>query len=491
MAQIPVCSTVQAADTDSTSLSVTRDCEPTAASQWLFMEPNEIGNFSPEIGTVARDPISLDRQNRKGTITSLTASPEFTADTVQEMMGYFGDAFLYSTWKGASPTGLDVTAATATGYAVTAGGDLAEGTLIYVTGFPTPENNGLKVVGAASTSTDIVVAGTVAETAPAGARLRTAGVQCTSGDLTVNADGNLTSTVLDFTTLDLTVGQFVHVGGESTASKFAVADNYGLARIESISENLLEIGQTEQPFTVDAGTGQTVQLLFQSFVRNVSVDDPDFQRVRHTMEARYNTAPVTYEYAREAYCNTLELSFPSEDKSTMSLGFIAKDIEAPVTARKDGAAWNNQALTEAFNTASDFMRLRVADIDGNGVTSYFKDTTINIDNGAQPETVLGSLTAAFVNLSNFTVTLDTEAVMTDGAVLAAIRNNTTVSLQASLRNNEGGFVVDLPAMTLGDGSKNLSRNEKVKVTISANCFKDDILGYTMGISLFAWLPPAE
>ena len=36
-----------------------------------YLEPNEISDYGADITTVARNPISKDRQNRKGTISDV------------------------------------------------------------------------------------------------------------------------------------------------------------------------------------------------------------------------------------------------------------------------------------------------------------------------------------------------------------------------------------------------------------------------------------
>jgi hypothetical protein len=185
----------------------------------------------------------------------------------------------------------------------------------------------------------------------------------------------------------------------------------------------------------------------------------------------------------------MTISMPLEDKATIETSFVAKDIEAPTTTRKLGV-WSNQKQTEAVNTSADFMRLRVTGADGNGMDTYFKDATLTINNGASPESVLGNLGAAFVNFDNFVVGLETEVVLVNDAVIAAIRNNDTVALTTALRNADGGVVYDVPACTLGDGSLSLPRNEKVKVATTVEAFKDPNLGYTLGVSLFGYLPPA-
>ena len=74
------CEQNRAADSNATGLAVTKSDVFDANTQWLYMEPNEISNFSGVIEKVARDPISQDRQRRKGSITSVSTAPQFTAD---------------------------------------------------------------------------------------------------------------------------------------------------------------------------------------------------------------------------------------------------------------------------------------------------------------------------------------------------------------------------------------------------------------------------
>lgn len=86
------------------------------------------------------------------------------------------------------------------------------------------------------------------------------------------------------------------------------------------------------------------------------------------------------------------------------------------------------------------------------------------------------------------VTLETEVVLTDARVAAAIRNNTTCGLQYVQQNNEGAVLVDIPSMTLGDGARNIAAGEKVKISTTGTAFKDTELGYAVGFTLFPYLP---
>mgnify|MGYP002147314755 CR=1 FL=1 len=67
------------------------------------------------------------------------------------------------------------------------------------------------------------------------------GIQGATADLEIDASGNLISTVLDFTTLPLSVGQRIWIGGDSAGTKFATAADRGEARITVIAAHKLTL----------------------------------------------------------------------------------------------------------------------------------------------------------------------------------------------------------------------------------------------------------
>ncbi|MBB5411905.1 hypothetical protein HDG34_005871 [Paraburkholderia sp. HC6.4b] len=481
------CTQNGAADTNATNLAICKTCMPVAATMWENLQPNDISNFSAAITTVAREPISDLRQRRKGTVTDLKAAPEFKADTTLSMIATFMDGFLMSQWQGVAVDGIVPTAVEDDSVSMPVGPVLAEGALVAMSGFGIQANNGLHSVAAGSTATSIAIPGLLEEIPPPTARVFIAGVTPLAGDLQWDGINGLTSVQLDFTTLPLIVGSAIWIGGATAAEQFEGGLG-GIARIASISSNRLALVDLNGPATADQGAGKSIPIFFGSFVSNVRTSDPRFTDVRYTMEASYNTVPPLYEYARDCRANELALDFPLAQKSTMDVKFVGRDVQAPTTERLPGLQWADQQYNTAFNTAADFIRLKVADLDGAGVTTFLGSTTITAKNNRAGENTLGMLGATFVNFGNFDLDISTEAIFTNGAVLSAVRNNQTVSLQWFLANHDGGVYFSVPSMTLGDGSKTLSVNQKIKIKTTASGYVDDALGYTMGVTLFRYLP---
>lgn len=594
------------------------------STSWRLVEPNSVGRFGAELTTVQRQPISKDKQLRKGTVTDLDSAVEWEGDLTNAHVIDFVEGFLYAdavhpggtdlasfaptsvtggtqatdtltltgnavadeevvigaktyVWKasvgatanqvligadadesldnliaainggagsgtlygsatvahtqvtaaaGAGDT-MDITAiaagtagnsiatttdmsngswaggnGTMTGgtdgyWVVAADGDLAIRTLVYSRGFDDSANNGLFVLASGSTGTNIIPSGSslVADASPnTNAELEVAGVQGASGDLQINSDGDLISSSLDFTTLDLTVGQWIKIGGEASATKFATAANNAFARIEAIAANKLTLAWRNASFVADTGSSKTIHVYYGRFIRNVAVDHANYHEISYSFEAAYadlgGVGTDMYEYARGNYPNVWTLNLPLADKATCSFTFVGTDTEVPTTSRDSGAS---SAIlpnrTAPYNTSDDIARLGVYETDETGITTYFKSCNISINNNVSAEKTLGNLGATFLNTGNFTVTMEAQVLFTDAGVLEAIRENDTVAFSTIVSNDDdGGMVMDIPSMTLGGGAKSLPQNETILVSFTGTAFKDPTLGYSTSVSLFPYLP---
>ena len=487
--------------TDATNLNVAREASlgTLTSPNWLKLQPNDITSWGPKYKKSYRDPIAKTRQMEKGVVVDVDSAVGLSMDYTQEHGNEFLEGFLFSERTGPkvfAGTNIPPTAVTSTGYTVASAGALTEGWLIHAKGFATAANNGLKVVGSSSTGTEIKTSGLTTEAAiPASqnASVEVAGVQGATADIVMTAGGNLTSTVLDFTTLSLTVGQYIKIGGSTTATKFATAANNGYARISVIAAGQLTLDWASGTFAADVGTGKTIQLLFGQFLRNVDPDHADFLERSYAFEVAWeglaDGGGDEYEYAYGNYCNELAINLPTAEKVGMTLGFIGTTTAAPSETRDSDAANARVPVSKGgFNTTNDMARLRIAGTDEVGDTTYFKSLNLSIGNGVTPVKVIGTMGAAFMNYGKLKVQLDGEMLFTSSEVLAAIAANTTMALQFGIANDDGGIYVDIPALTVENGDRKLPRGETVTVSLGLMAHKDTTLGYSMGISFFPYLP---
>jgi hypothetical protein len=142
----------------------------------------------------------------------------------------------------------------------------------------------------------------------------------------------------------------------------------------------------------------------------------------------------------------------------------------------------------AINTSADFLRLRVTNTDETGVSTDFKSLTITIKNNVTPEKVLGTLGGKYMNAGMFEVEMGANVLFTSDDIVKAMRDNRTVTMEVGVRNEDGGFVLDIPAMTVEGGDKDFPVNQTVAIAAKTTAFQDPFFGYSASFSTFPYLP---
>lgn len=481
--------------TNNFSMSYAKETSPGVlggSPEWKLLEPNNIPTFGAETETVAREPISKRRQRRKGKISDLSSSVEVEHDTTMDPLEDFIGSFVVANWQGTMPQAVqscDADSFTVLDNSIT----FAVDDLVHVRGMTNAVNNGLHVVNGVPTATDITVATalTVEASAPSNAVVERAGIRGAAGDFEINASGNLISTAQDFTLLPLFPGQTIWIGGEAAANQFFEQGNsdtnYGYARIVTVSANELVLDKKTSTFVLDDGTdtgsggsNRQIDLFFGRFLRNVDVDDADYIEDTYHFEGAYDNLENSpsgpgYEYAIGNYANELTLTLPETDKSTMTVGFIGIDTEDIVDAagRKTGAANALEPVrVDSFGTSTDIARIRLSQIDENGLTTCFRNATITLQNNVEPEKCLGTLGSPFINLGNFFVNLEATILFTEKLVIKAIKDNETVSMDFVLDNSDGAISFDIPAMTLGGGAREFALNRSITASLTGEAYGD-------------------
>ena len=486
-------------------------------SDWKLLEPNDIGTFGAETTTTPRSPISKNRQRRKGKITDLDSAADFEADATIDMFEDFIEGFVFAraihhdlTFRGAHVANgayqlqgdeADISAGQASRL-LNAAGVI---TLLAARGYSNAANNGLQALGTAGAANDsrLAVAGLTTEDAPANAVVELAGLR--TDDCTWDYDdadyATLTSAgdIADWSVF-LTVGQHVHFGSPDSAGAVTNAftnvtaeDTFGYARVRSISGASVVFDKLDATLKFDGGAAKTTDIMFGRFVRNVSVDDADYLERSFQFEAAYDNLQDPgpgdeYEYAKGNYCNEMSFELPLTDKATVSLGFVGTDTDSPSSTRKNGAASpRDPSGTDAFNTSSEIARLRVQELDEDGLTTDFKSMTLTLNNQASPEKVLGTLGARFMNVGVFLVDMEATLLFTNSGVVSAIRNNTALQADFVLKNDDQAICVDLPRITLGGGGKSFPVNESVNIAVTGEAYGDPAAEVTTSIG-FSFIP---
>ncbi len=490
-----------------------------AGTVWFLLEPNTINTFGADITTVARQPISRNRQRRKGTITDLDSAVEFEEDLTLSSFRDFIEGFTFVTGINSDVTNLASTAAETTGdtYTVAAlsaaqANKMEVDTLIWAAGFTNAANNGLKAVDAdiATSATAISVAENLVDEAapPAAARVSIAGHRIAAGDVvtwnfgTTTATLNQTGIVAAVQALGLTLGQVVHIGsillpGDTTVvnafENSAANDIFGFCRLIQFSgadDLIFDKLDVALKFDDLTDPATAVDILFGEFIRNVATTSSEFLERSFQFEMESPNLDVggasEFEYAKGNFCNTAGFNLPLTDKAIVTFGFIGTDTDSPVTAgsRKTGAsAATDPNDVAAFNTSSDIARLRITEVDEDGLTTDFKSLNLAFNNNVSPEKVLGTLGAKFLNTGNFEIDIEAQLVFTEGLVVNKIRDNETLTMDFILKNVDGTIAVDIPSMTLAGGGRDFPVNESVLINTTAQAFQDATLGYSIGVSI--------
>lgn len=488
---------------------------------WTQTEPNTINEQGASITTVARNPISLNRQRRKGTVTDLDSPVGFEADTTMDSFrDFIGGFLLVETINGdvtqLAATGAETTGDTYTGLTALVAAQAAKfvnGTLIWVNGGAIAANNGLKQIDtdASATDTALAVADNLTDESGASFEISFAGFRIASTDsptwtwsagakqATLAGVTGLGTTLI---ALGLTAGQIVHIGSiaslgggiQNAFENSAANDMFGYARVVSIAANSIVFDKVAAALQFTDGTAPAtaVDIVFGEFLRNVPVNDDDFCEIAYTFEAAFpglgNGTPGNsddaYQYAIDNFASTMAFVLPLQDKATITFGFVGTDTQNPTTTRATGAsAAAAPVRTAAFNTTSDIARLRITEVDEDGITTDFKSLTLNLNNNVSKENVLGQLAARFINFGNFDVDIEAQLLFTNPLVVNKIRDNETVTMDFILKNDDGVIAIDIPSMTLGGGGKEFPVNESVLINTTAQAFGDPDLGTSIGVSI--------
>jgi hypothetical protein len=474
---------------------------------WWPLEPNSYNDFGGNVTTIARNPISNDRQRKKGVIVDLDASGGFNTDLTYNNIQPLLQGFMFADFRakpeigGYGSTAIASVSATDDSFnGTTIFGDLEVGDMVHASGFTNASNNGMHVIATQTANKITTGSVLVTETAPTGAKLVKVGLQAGTGELDVVVSGDLpriTSSGVDLTTLGLIPGEWIFVGGDSSTLRFTNAENNGFKRIKAVAAGYIEIDKSSTTMVAEANTTATVQV----FIGRLLINETGTNIVRRTYQLeRTLGAPdtaqpleVQSELITGAVPSELVINLATAEKLTIDLSFMAMDHElrSGATGVKAGAR-PDLVESDAYNTSNDISRVKMTILDAgeanpDALFAYITEATITVTNNVSANKVIGIIGASDMTAGNYAASGSLTAYFVDVAALQAIRDNASVTLDFILAKSNSGIVIDFPLITLGEGRATMEQDQPVTLPLSFEGAKGPY-GYTMSLGFFDYLP---
>lgn len=364
-------------------------------------------------------------------------------------------------------------------YAVLTGTAFVPGMMIQALGFTNSANNGV-FEALAGTSATAIVRGdvTVDETPGVNAILRQVGVVGATGDIEADATG-LISTIFDFTTLNLAVGQWVKAGGTAAGDQFATAENNGWARISSIDTNDLNFDVLPVGWSTDDGSGKTIKLWFGDYIRNGT------EKKSYSIERQYlDQSSVLYELFTGMTVDTFNLSAEAAAIVTSSFGFLGKD-SAMSTTRTSGATDKAATTNDVLNSSSNIASIR----EGGSVISgsnFVLNLSVNVANNLRRNNAVGSVGAIEMGVGESTITGELTTYFDNSDLVDKVIDNTETSLDFRfIDSDDQAMIVDMPRVKYSSGAPDVTgKNTDVTANLQYQALRDTTLGYQIQMQRF-------
>jgi hypothetical protein len=120
--------------------------------------------------------------------------------------------------------------------------------------------------------------------------------------------------------------------------------------------------------------------------------------------------------------------------------------------------------------------------------------TINLNNNLNPNKAVSVLGAFDITGGTFEVGGSITAYFSNVSAIAAIRNNSDVTMDLVLAKANAGIALDIPLITLGDGKLNVEQDEPITIPVTNEAASgakvDPNMDHTLMMVFFDYLPTA-
>lgn len=479
---------------------------------WFQVQPNQVRDFGGNVSKTAREFIVPDRQRRKGQTTDLDSAGSFNHDLVQEGLQSLFQGFMFSSFREKVNT-VVVTSIDGTldDYVAAADmDDFAAGDLVFATGFDLAANNGLKRVTAVTTTLLSVAESLTTDASPAaGHKIYQVGFQFVANDAVMDvASGDLprlVSAAKTMTDFGLVPGEYIYIGGDTTPTKFTDAANAGFCRVRSVAATYIELDKAPATLIAEVlSGGETLQIFFGRVLKNETGTNivRRTYNLERTLGAPDDALPanIQSEYVTGAVPSEVAINIPVSDIAKVDMTWMGLDHETRtgVVGVKSGT---RAALTEeeAYNTSSNVPRIKLAIVNTTdeaptALFAFVEEITITIDNNISVDKAVGTLGGFDATTGTFMVTGTIQAYFADVASIAAVRDNSDVTLEMHMVRDNKGMTWDLPLLSLGDGRLTIEKDETVMLPLNHDASTGagvvSTLDHTLLMVFWDYLPDA-
>lgn len=358
------------------------------------------------------------------------------------------------------------------------GGAFVANHLVRFTGFASAANNRLgKCTTGSGTVPVFLGAGLVDDAAPAvAARMKVVGFEGDAGDISAAVD-SLMSVDLDFTTLGLSIGQWVKVAATGAYS-FDTAGCNGWARVcAAVTAHNIPLDNLPVGWAADAGAGKTIRVFFGDVMKN------GVGKYGVTLERGFLGQSVpTYIAQNGMRVNTMEFGGAAKEKVTGTVAFmglkgtIATD---PLDPTPDEAPINDNY--PVFAMSANCGRVGEAGV-ALGKPDWAKSVKFAINNNLRAidavsdgeNTAPGSVD---IEDGSFDVTVTLETFFGSKALLEKVMNGTQTGINTRVFKGVQALIWEAPRLTATDGDPNVSgKNTDVTLPATFSASKDSVTG---------------
>lgn len=443
------------------------------AGEQLVYEPGYVDSEEIRSDRMNADPIKVSEQNA-GSFNFELSWPVDLSPMSEFLSSAFQNPWVNSPSRDNDGTADSVITDVATSGTIvtcTTGAAFVAGQLVRFTGFGVAGNNGVfKCTTGSATVPAFVGSGITDEAAPAAAaRMKVVGFVGAAADITATSTG-LGSTLLNFTTLGLAVGQWIKIGGTAAGDKFATSALNDWARITAIAATALTLDNRPSGWTTDAGTGKTIKVWFGDTLKNGTT------RKGNTIERGFldQTTP-TYIAQKGMEVDQLALQIQSKRKITGSLTFMGLTGVESTTAL-DASPDAAPAIASYPIMAAGANVGRLAE-NGTalGSPNWVRNLSFTMRNNLRGIESVDSVSDVDHGVGDCDVEVTAETYFGSDALLTKLFGNTATSLNARVAKNSQALVFTFPRVTPRSGRPNATaKNTDVMLSLVCGASLDSL-----------------